>query len=225
MKNFRLAIFDLDGTLLDTIEDICNACNYALVSCGCPERKLEEYNSLVGRGIYNLFRGALPEDKRSDDMVMKMHGSFVPYYNEHKSDFTKPYPGIKGLIEELRSEGISLAVASNKYQEGTEALVDKYFGRDSFIRILGQREGQPIKPDPQIVGEIMSSFIDKYGDISKEEIVYIGDSNVDMETGLNAGVTTIGVSWGFRTKEELAAYGPYMICDDAGMLKDALLRG
>ena len=94
----RLAIFDLDGTLLDTIEDLAAACNYALKGCGCPERRLGEYNGMVGRGIYNLFRAALPEDRRTEDMVQKMAGIFIPYYDRHKCDLTKPYPGIMELL-------------------------------------------------------------------------------------------------------------------------------
>ena len=116
----KLAIFDLDGTLIDTMEDIVSACNHALKDCGCPQRQLEEYNMLIGRGIFNLFRGALPEDRRSEEMVEKMHGSFVPYYNEHICDHTAPYPGIYGMLDRLTEAGISLAVASNKYQEATE---------------------------------------------------------------------------------------------------------
>ena len=214
----KLVIFDLDGTLLDTREDIANACNHALQMCGCPERRLEEYNMLVGRGIYNLFRGALPENMRSEDMVMKMKSHFVPYYNEHIDDCTRPYPGIMDMLDDLAAKGISFAIASNKYQEGTEALVYKYFGNYSFVRILGQRDGMPIKPDPQIIYEAMSSV----PDVSAEETVYCGDSDVDMQTGINAGVRTIGVTWGFRTREELSAYNPWLLVENPEEITDAL---
>ncbi len=192
----KLIIFDLDGTLLDTREDIANACNYALRMCGCPERRMDEYNMLVGRGIMNLFRGALPEGMRGDEgLIMDMRNHFVPYYNEHIDDCTRPYEGIIGMLDRLAEAGISFAVASNKYQEGTEVLVRRFFGDYDFKCILGQREGKPIKPDPEIVREAMEA-----AGAALEETVYCGDSDVDMQTGLNAGVRTVGVAWGFRTR-------------------------
>ena len=205
----KLAIFDLDGTLLNSIEDLGRACNFALTSCGFPEREMHEYNMLVGRGIYNLFRGALPENARTEEMVMKMKGYFVPYYNEHKTDFTRPYEGVPEMLETLENAGIALAVASNKYQEGTEALVKRFFGGRKFVKILGQRDGMPIKPDAAIVREAENA----YGHpLTKEEVFYSGDSDVDMETGKNAGVVTAGVLWGFRTREELEAWKPDVLC-------------
>jgi len=216
----RLIIFDLDGTLLDTREDIANACNYALRMCGCPERRLDEYNMLVGRGTYNLFRVALPEEKRTEEMVMEMKSHFVPYYNEHIDDCTRPYPGIIDMLDTLSDRGISFAIASNKYQEGTEALVAKYFGKYGFVRILGQREGKPIKPDPEIVKEAMSAA----PDVTVEDTVYCGVSDVDMQTGLNAGVRTIGVTWGFRTREELSAYNPWLLVENPAEITEALVH-
>lgn len=205
----KLIIFDLDGTLIDTREDIANACNFALVQCGCKSRTLEEYNMLVGRGIDNLFREALPTDLKSEEMVAKMRAIFVPYYNEHKCDFTKPYPGIMQTLEAISQKGINLAVASNKYQEGTEQLVEQFFGEYNFVKILGQRDGKPIKPDPEIVREAMEGV----EGISKEEVIYCGDSDVDMQTGIGAGVKTIGATWGFRSREELLSYSPWKLID------------
>ena len=205
----KLVIFDLDGTLIDTRQDLANACNHALTQCGFPQRELQEYNMLVGRGIDNLFRGALPDGAESEENVAKMRSIFVPYYNEHSCDCTKPYEGIPELLKTLEQKGLHFAVASNKYQEGTETLVKKYFGNHSFVKILGQRDGKPIKPDPLIVKEAMEGV----PGITKEEVVYIGDSNVDMQTGINAEVKTIGVTWGFRSREELEAYSPWKIAD------------
>lgn len=205
----KFIIFDLDGTLIDTIEDIANACNHALEQCGCPKRRLDEYNMLVGRGIDNLFRGALPEGMKTEEMVTRMREYFVPYYNLHKCDFTHPYDGIVELLDRLSAEGIRFAVASNKYQEGTEQLVRSLFGKYDFVKILGERKGKPIKPDPLIVQEAMEGM----PGISIDEVLYCGDSNVDMQTGINAGVKTVGVTWGFRTREELQAYNPLALID------------
>ena len=215
----KLVIFDLDGTLIDTMEDIAGACNYALVTCGCPARRLDEYNMLVGRGIMNLCRYAVPEEMRTEEMVQNVYREFVAYYGEHLCDRTKPYPGIYEMLDALSAKGISFAVASNKYQEGTEVLMEKLFGRYSFVSILGQREGKPIKPDPLIVMEAMAAV----EGVTKDEVVYCGDSDVDMQTGINAGVKTIGVTWGFRTREELAAYSPWLLADSAEDVCNAIL--
>lgn len=214
----KLIIFDLDGTLIDTRKDIADACNYALDKCGYPPRDLEEYNMMVGRGIDNLFRSALPEGMADENMVRKMREYFVPYYNEHKCDFTRPYEGILEMLETLSLRGIRFAVASNKYQEGTQQLVEKFFGKYEFVKILGQREGRPIKPDPMIVTEAMEGI----PGARAEEVVYCGDSDVDMQTGLNAGVKTIGVTWGFRSREELAAYQPYALAETPQDIIDSI---
>ena len=215
----KLIIFDLDGTLLDTREDIADACNYALRMCGHPERDLTEYNMLVGRGIYNLFRSALPPESRSDESVLEMKSHFVPYYNSHICDKTKPYTGIIEMLDILAKEGITFAIASNKYQEGTEILVKKLLSRYGFIRILGQRDNKPIKPDPEIINEIMSAV----PGIKAEEVIYCGDSDVDMQTGINAGIKTIGVTWGFRTREELRAYDPWLLAEKTEEISAAVV--
>ncbi len=215
----KFIIFDLDGTLLDTREDLANACNYALDKCGCPPRGIDEYNMLVGRGIYNLFHGALPPGKRTDGMIAAMKNHFVPYYNAHIDDCTKPYPGVIDMLDRLSAKGISFAVASNKYQEGTEALVEKYFGAYNFVCILGQREGKPIKPDPEIVHEAVAA-----AGVSMDDTIYCGDSDVDMQTGVNAGVKTIGVTWGFRTRGELSAYNPWLLAENTDEIVDAAMR-
>jgi phosphoglycolate phosphatase len=214
----KLVIFDLDGTLINTMEDIAGACNHALEACGHPQRRLDEFNMLVGRGVQNMLRGALPEDQRTDEMTAKMYSHFVPYYNEHICDRTKPYPGMYETLDALAAKGIAFAVASNKYQEGTELLMGKLFGRYNFVSILGQREGKPIKPDPQIVIDAMEAA----GCTDRNEVIYCGDSDVDMQTGINAGVRTIGVTWGFRTREELAAYSPWKLIDRAEEIVEAI---
>jgi phosphoglycolate phosphatase len=216
----KLAIFDLDGTLLDTAADLGDSCNYALRQCGFPEHRLDEYYQMVGRGIYNLFRAAMPAEKVTEDNVQRMAGYFLPYYDAHKCDLTRPYDGIPEMFKKLSESGVRFAVASNKYQDGAEKLIAHFFGEYDFVRVLGQREGQPIKPDPEIVNQILESA----PGVSREETVYVGDSNVDMQTGLNAGVRTIGVTWGFRTRGELAAYFPFALADSPTQLTDLILR-
>ncbi len=217
----RLVIFDLDGTLLNTIEDLGTACNHALQMCGFPLRRMEEYNNLVGKGIYNLFKGALPPEARTEEMTMEMKKYFIPFYDKHKCDKTRPYDGIYGMLDSLASAGMKFAVASNKYQDGTEKLIRRYFGEYRFEKILGQRDGMPIKPDPQIVGEAMAAA----GITERTDVVYTGDSDVDMQTGINAGVRTIGVTWGFRSREELLGYSPWAIADSPRQLASLILNG
>lgn len=217
---YKLVIFDLDGTLLDTIEDITNGVNFALESCGCRTICLEECRKMVGHGIKNLLRDALPEGRKTDDMVETMCKHFYPYYNAHMSDFTKPYPGIPEALKTLEAAGLQLAVASNKFQAGTELLVKKFFGNINFVKVLGQREGYPIKPDAGVVYEAMKEV----PDIKREEVIYCGDSDVDMQTGSNAGVKSLAVTWGFRTRENLEAYKPWKIIDNTSEICDAILK-
>lgn len=215
----KLIIFDLDGTLLDTIADLAAATNFALRHYGFPEHEEKEYNFFVGNGINKLFERALPEEKRTEENILKVRSQFIPYYDAHNSDLSKPYPGIVDLLKELQERGAKLAIASNKYQAATSKLIKEFFPDIDFSVILGQREGVPSKPDPTIINEISAATC-----ISKENIAYVGDSCVDMETGKNAGVETIGVSWGFRPRKELEAYNPSFIADDYSELAGYLLK-
>lgn len=217
----KLIIFDLDGTLLDTVEDLGNATNHALRTLGWPEHPLEAYKIYCGRGIRNMFRDALPAGEATEANVARMTELFLPEYDAHKCDRTRPYPGIMDMLDRLHAEGIRFALASNKYQDGAEKLVEHFFGRYGFVKVLGQREGLPIKPDPAIVRQAMEAM----PGIRKEEVIYVGDTNTDMHTGLNAGVRTVGVLWGFRTREELEACGPWKIVSDPEELTQAILYG
>ena len=217
---YKLVIFDLDGTLLDTIEDICNGVNHALKICGYPTIELDECRKLVGHGIKNLLRDALPEGKKTDETVELMCSHFFPYYNAHMSDCTRPYAGVKDALYKLSAEGLELAVASNKFQAGTEELVGKFFGDINFVKVLGQREGFPIKPDAGVVFEAMAEV----PDIRREEVIYCGDSDVDMQTGINAGVKTLAVTWGFRTREQLEAYSPWKLIENTDEICGVILE-
>lgn len=215
----KLVIFDLDGTLLNTVRDLGNATNYALVQCGFPERPENDYYTLCGRGIYNLFRGAVPSGQDTEENVERMAGHFLSWYDAHMCDCTEPYPGITGMLHEIAAAGVVPALASNKYQEGAEKLIRHFFPDIKFLKILGQREGQPIKPDPAIVHQIMA----ERPDIKLDEVMYVGDSDVDMKTGANAEVRTVGVTWGFRTRAELEAGHPWKIADTAEELTSFIL--
>lgn len=210
----RLVIFDLDGTLLDTIADLAAAANYALQCLGYPVHPAEVIRSFVGNGINKLIERSLPEAERTEENVMRMREHFIPYYNEHNADLSRPYQGVSDLLRWLQDCGVMLAVASNKYQVATEKLVAHYFPEIRFAKVYGQRADVPIKPDPAVVLEIMEQT-----GTDKGEVLYVGDSGVDMQTGRNAGVDTVGVSWGFRPKSELQSFSPMAIVDCVEDLK------
>ena len=215
----HLAIFDLDGTLLNTIADLATATNQALEACGFPTHPISAYPMFVGNGINKLFERALPAEARTEENVMRIRAQFLPYYDEHNADLSMPYPGIPQLLEHLQATEVRLAVASNKYQRATEKLIRHYFPSIRFAAIFGQREGIPVKPHPQVVEDILALV-----PVNKEEVIYIGDSGVDMQTALNAGVESIGVTWGFRSKEELLQHSPTHLADSAEEIKCILSK-
>ena len=214
----KLIIFDLDGTLINTIADLGTSTNYALKRLGYPTHDLESYKMRVGNGINNLFRRALPEGEKTDENVLRVRREFIPYYNAHNTDLSRPYPGMIELLEALQGEGVLLAVASNKYHEATSKIITELLPTIRFSAILGQRDGINIKPDPQIVYDILATT-----NMAKDDVFYIGDSGVDMQTGLNAGVETCGVTWGFRSREELESFHPQHIVDSVQELKHIIL--
>lgn len=196
MKN--LAIFDLDGTLLNTIEDLGRAANHALEVNGYPTHSIASYPFFVGNGVRRLIERVLPEDCRTAEIVDHMLVDFKAYYNEHNTDFSVPYDGITELLSTLSQRGVGIAVASNKYQQATEKLVRHFFPDITFVAIEGQKENVPVKPDPSIVFGILAK-----AKTPKAETIYIGDSGVDMETARRACVDSVGVTWGFRPEKEL----------------------
>ena len=206
----KLVIFDLDGTLLDTIADLAESANHALKQLGYPTRDVEKIRTFVGNGVNKLLFRALPDEEKTEENMMRMRTHFVPYYDAHNADLSAPYPGIVALLEELQAKGLRMAVASNKYQEATVKLVKHYFPMIDFVEVLGQREGINVKPDPTIVFDIL-----KKAGVSKEETLYVGDSGVDMQTAINAGVDAIGVTRGFRPRTELEDFHPMGLIDQA----------
>ena len=207
----KLVIFDLDGTLLNTIADLAHSTNYALNKLGYPTHEIEKYNFMVGNGINKLFERALPEGEKTEENVLRVRNEFIPYYDIHNSC---PYPGISALLSYLQSAGIQIAVASNKYQAATERLVAHYFPEIRFTAVFGQREGVNVKPDPTVVLDIL-----KLANVRKEDVLYVGDSGVDMQTAANAGVTACGVTWGFRPRTELEEFAPQYITETAEEIK------
>lgn len=204
-----LAIFDLDGTLLNTIDDLGNACNHALRSMGYPTHALLSYNMMVGNGITKLIERALPDEARSPENITEARRRFVEFYNEHCCDCTTPYPGIPQLLDELHTRNVNLAVASNKYDSAVHKIITHFFPEIPFAAIFGHLEGIPRKPDPSIVFEVLTQC-----PTPKADVIYIGDSAVDIETARRACVDSVGVTWGFRSETELRdAYADYIISD------------
>ena len=195
----RLVIFDLDGTLLNTIADLGNAANHTLAELGLPQHNLDEYRLMVGNGMRKLIERALPSDKAADDaFVDSTLASFLSYYAEHIDLYTRPYPGIPELISTLSAQGYRLAVASNKIQAGAEKLIAKFFADTDFVAVMGNSPKYPLKPDAALVEYIM----DKAG-TDRAHTIMVGDSGTDIQTARNAGIPVIAVSWGFRPRHEL----------------------
>lgn len=198
----QLAIFDLDGTLLNTIKDLGEAVNYALDRNGFHTHSVASYPFFVGNGVKRLIERSLPEDARKDKTVVStMLKDFKRYYNEHNTDRTAPYEGIPELLHHLQDNGIQLAVASNKYQQATLKIINHFFPDINWIAIQGQEEDIPVKPDPSIIFMILAK-----AHITKQETIFVGDSGIDMETARRACIDSVGVSWGFRPVKELKEY-------------------
>ncbi len=200
----RLVIFDLDGTLLNTIADLGTACNEALRHYGYPTHDIAHYPHLVGNGVNRLILRALPEEAQTEENVQRMRKVFIPYYNAHNCVYTTPYDGILHVLQTLKNQHIHLAVASNKYDAATQAIVQHYFP-NTFDVVLGERTGVPRKPNPQIVFDILTAHSPQ---LTAHDVLYIGDSDVDIQTAQAAGVDHIACAWGFCTEAQLLSHHP-----------------
>lgn len=214
----KLVIFDLDGTLLNTIGDLADAVDYVMRSRNLPEHTNAEYRQMVGGGIKRLVERALPEElSKNEQYVEECVTQFRRYYVDNIDRHTIPYEGIPELLRTLHNEGVMLAVASNKFQHGTDRLVAKFFGDIEFIAIEGNREGAPLKPDPAIIHNILC----KAG-VEQSDAVMVGDSGIDIRTAAAANIDSIGVSWGFRFAEELYDAGAKVVVTTSEELEQAI---
>ena len=217
-----IIIFDLDGTLINTIDDLGQACNHALAACGFPTHQIEDYPRLVGNGINKLIERSLPEDHRNEATVLRLREWFVPYYDEHNCDLTHPYDGIVEMLGALKQAGHKLAVASNKYQAATEKIVAQLFP-GIFDIVLGERVGVERKPHPQIVWDIWSNLSYKPNG-SELSCLYVGDSLVDAETAKAAGLPFVACTWGFCTEAQLAGAHPEYLIHHPAEIQEIINR-
>ena len=200
----KLVIFDLDGTLLNTIADLGNACNYALRTLSFPEHALPTYRYMVGNGVRKLIERAVPD--ADEETVERLLSLFREYYGEHATDHTSPYEGIRDMLVKLHENGVALAVATNKYQAAVDRIIPHFFPDIPFVAVMGQVEDRPVKPDPSIVFAILNKY-----PTPKADVLYVGDSAVDMETARRACIESVGVTWGFRPVSELRGAYAYHI--------------
>lgn len=212
----KLIIFDLDGTLLDTIADLGTACNHALESKGYRRHPLVAYPYMVGNGVRKLMERAQPDV--SPEEIDELLVIFRQYYDRHCTDFTKPYEGIPQLLDQLTQAGIAVAVATNKYESAARRIINHFFPDIPFVAILGQVEGRPVKPDPSIDFAVLLAH-----PTPKKETMHVGDSAVDIETARRACIESVGVTWGFRPVTELRkAYADNIVSSPSDILKLAL---
>ncbi len=197
-----LVIFDLDGTLLNTLDDLAAAANHALAEQELPVHPVEQYKTFVGDGVYKLIERMTPPAQRADTaLAARLKEGFDRYYAAHGEELTAPYPGVLDTLDALRERGVICAVLSNKPHEFSVPLCKRFFG-DRLRFVHGQRQGYPRKPDRRLVTELL-----ELADAQPEDCLYVGDSGVDMQTAKNAGVFAVGALWGFRTREELEQAG------------------
>jgi phosphoglycolate phosphatase len=209
----QLIIFDLDGTLLNTLDDLADCTNYVLQQNGYPTHEIDAYKYFVGNGVEMLLHRALPKNIPETDFQEILH-QFMHHYELHKADKTAPYEGIVETLEKLQEQGILLSVATNKPHDLLPELMQYYFPTIQWAAVFGNRKDVPIKPNPQIIYDILGVCrgVARNAPTDSDCILYVGDTAVDMETAQNAGITKVGVLWGFRTKEELEqAYADYII--------------
>ena len=213
----KTAVFDLDGTIADTICDLGDAVNYGLEKLGCPTHDYEAYKKMVGNGAKKLCERALHDDKK--DKAAELHRLFKEYYSEHYLDKTRLYDGMKETMEKLKSSGVILAVATNKPEDVAREIVWELLPDIDFVKVLGGVDYRPTKPDSAILIEIFAALPDV-----KNRVYMIGDSNVDVQTAKNAGIGSIGCAWGFRGRAELESEGADYIAEKSSDIINIILK-
>ena len=214
---YKAVIFDLDGTLLDTLKDLANSVNYALREFGYPERTIDEVRRFIGNGVIKLMVSATP-DGIDEEAFEKCFNTFRSHYLEHMYDNTKPYEGIMEMLSILKEKGVKTAVVSNKLHSGVVGLCEDFFG-GQLTSAYGVNTEDERKPQPKNVFKALYDL-----GVGAEETVYVGDSGVDVQTAKNAGLKCIGVTWGFRSEEELLEAGAEYIAHSAEETADIVLR-
>ena len=215
--SYKAVLFDMDGTLLDTLEDLCDSTNHALAQMGYPLRGIEEIRRFIGNGAEKQIRRAVPEGT-SEGKIMETLAAFRAYYQDHCQIKTKVYDGLLDVLSELKEKGVKMAVVSNKPDAAVKKLSREYFG-DRLDYAIGPSDGVRCKPYPDMAETALKAL-----GIAKKDAVFVGDSEVDVQTGLNAGLDVIAVSWGFRSREVVIEGGAKMIADDASELEKLILE-
>ena len=202
MKEYSAVIFDMDGTLLDTLDDLGDCMNRVLKRSGYPTHPIEAYKYFVGDGMTNLVKRVLPEDAREGGTIQRLQTEMTEEYRSHWADKTDLYPGIATLLDELIRRDVRRAILSNKPHAFTTVMAERFFDKWRFDPVFGARDGVPTKPDPTAALEICQSW-----GLEAGQVLYVGDTNTDMQTAHAAGMYAVGALWGFRSAEELTANG------------------
>lgn len=211
----KLIVFDLDGTLINSLEDLADSANHVLTQHGFPTHPVDAYRYFVGDGVRKLIERILPMEQRNEMQIEQCRLEFVEYYKIHMEDKTAVYEGITDLLKALREREMKIAVATNKVHVAVKPLMEKYFPEVQFDSMIGQREGVPVKPNPQIMYDIL-----KETGCEPSEALHVGDTATDMQLAHNAGITPVGVLWGYRPLEELQEAGArYIIEHPLDLLK------
>ena len=215
---FKYVIFDLDGTLLNTIDDLADAGNWVCRNHGWSTHSVEEYKRFVGNGIAKLAARFVPEEWRTPEGIRAVLEEFMPYYDAHKADKTAPYSGLPQMVARLKGAGVSMAVLTNKAHELSGPIVEGYYP-GVFDRVQGALPGMPTKPDPTLLHRLMEEM-----GATPENTLFVGDSNVDIRTAKNGGLTSCGVLWGFRSRAELEEEGATFLAETADELEKLILN-
>lgn len=210
----KVAVFDFDGTLADTLRDLADAVNHGLSVLGCPLHEYDEYKKFIGNGALKLCERALPDDRKL--LCHELHELFSAYYGRHFLDKTVLFDGIRETLAELRDIGVCLAIATNKPEQFAVKMTEKLMPEFDFVKVLGGVDDRPKKPDRAVIDEIISAVPDA------DTVFMIGDSNVDIRTGKNCGAVSIGCVWGFRERDELIAEGADYIAECPNDIADII---